>query len=142
MLWIWKPLEHKQPESPQFSYFDKYVFIVRIPPLCLMGILCVCCELFFSQGFFFTTTTTTTVAPWPRSTDAITHVFLAADVGGTPRSRADSTHEGKGVPLPSCAESALERGVPPPSAARSTCVMASVERGDGAAVVVVKKNPD
>ena len=27
----------QQPESPQFSYFNKYVFIVRVPSLCLMG---------------------------------------------------------------------------------------------------------
>ena len=27
----------QQPESPQFSYFNKSVFIVRVPSLCLMG---------------------------------------------------------------------------------------------------------
>ena len=32
LLRIWKPCAHKQPELPQFTYFGKYVFIVRIPP--------------------------------------------------------------------------------------------------------------
>ena len=52
VLRIWKPFAHKQPESPLFSYFDKYVFIVRIHPLCLMGISCVRCELFYSQVLY------------------------------------------------------------------------------------------
>ena len=52
LLRIWKPCAHKQPESPSFSYFDKYVFIVRIHPLCLMGITCVSYELFYSQVYY------------------------------------------------------------------------------------------
>ena len=56
-----------------------------------MGITCVCYELFYSQVFFTsstttsttTTTTTTTTARRPALDPvAITHVFLAEDVGG------------------------------------------------------------
>ena len=32
--------------------FDKYVFIVRIHPRCLMGISCVRCKLFYSQVLY------------------------------------------------------------------------------------------
>ena len=32
LLRIWKPFTHKQTAVPKLSYFDKYVFIVRILP--------------------------------------------------------------------------------------------------------------
>jgi len=40
-------------------------------------------------------------------------VFLAADVGGTPRSRADSAHEGKGAPFVQSGGSSPQIGTPP-----------------------------
>ena len=46
-------------------------------------------------------------------TDAIAHVFLAADVGGTPRSRADSAHKGKGAPFVQSGGSSPQIGTPP-----------------------------
>ena len=32
LLGIWQPFAHRQTAVPKLSYFDKYVFIVRIPP--------------------------------------------------------------------------------------------------------------
>ena len=40
-------------------------------------------------------------------------MFLAADVGGTPRSRANSAHEGKGVPFVQSGGSSPQSGTPP-----------------------------
>ena len=48
LLRIWKPFTYKQTAVPKLSYVDKYVFIVRVPYLCLMGITCVRCELLFN----------------------------------------------------------------------------------------------
>ena len=39
-------------QSPQFSYFNKNVLIVRIHPLCRMGITSVRYELFYSEDFY------------------------------------------------------------------------------------------
>ena len=38
-------LHTDRQQPPEFRYFDKYVFIVRVPSFCLMGITCVHCEV-------------------------------------------------------------------------------------------------
>ena len=45
-------LHTDRQQPPQFSYFDKYVFIVRVPSFCLMGISCVHCKLLYSQVYY------------------------------------------------------------------------------------------
>jgi len=60
LLRIWKPCAHKQTAVPKLSYFAKYVFIVRIHPLCLWE-LHVCATSYFLVRFItsFTTPTST-----------------------------------------------------------------------------------
>ena len=72
LLRIWKPCAHRQTAIPKFSYLDKYVFIVRVPYLCLMGITCVRCEVSF----------TTNLLHFTPHTDAIAHVHSTTYVDG------------------------------------------------------------
>ena len=70
-----------------------------------------CGIILIVRVFFYTyNNTSSTVASL---TDTIAHVFLAADVGGTPRSRADSAHEGKGTPFVQSGSSSPQIGTPP-----------------------------
>ena len=48
LLRIWKPFSFTHTVDPKISYFVKYMWIVRIPPLCLRGISCVRCEFLSS----------------------------------------------------------------------------------------------
>ena len=50
LLRIWKPCAHRQTAVPKFSYLDKYVFLVMVPYLCLMGITCVRCGVSFTTN--------------------------------------------------------------------------------------------
>ena len=71
VLRIWKPCAHRQTAIPKFSYLGKYVFLVRVPYLCLTGITCVRCGVSF----------TTNLLHFTSHTDAIAHVRSTTYVG-------------------------------------------------------------
>ena len=85
------------------SYLDKYVFIVRVPYLCLMGITCLRCELLFLVRVF----TMQIEPPANRNHHSFTLHIAPLHTRVQPRmwaeisiaSDRDSAQEGRGVPL-------------------------------------------
>jgi len=57
LLRIWKPPAHKQSAVPKFSYFDKYVFIVRTLPMSKGNYMCALRSFFLVRFLQYPTPT-------------------------------------------------------------------------------------